>query len=66
MAYPKNADEAEKQGYRFKNPGRCRGCGVSVDWWETPNGKLLPIDDEATFSAHWTNCPERDRFKKDA
>ena len=63
MAFPKNAEEAQKMGYRFLNSSHCRGCGVAIEWWKTPNGKHMPVSDPETFLPHWADCPKANQFR---
>lgn len=58
-------EELEAAGYRFLNESRCSGptCGATISWWETPNGKRMPLDPD-TLGPHWGSCPDRDQFKK--
>jgi hypothetical protein len=63
MPFPKTEDEAERQGYRFDNASRCRGCHESIEWWETPNGKKMPMN--LDFTVHWSTCPEAERFRQE-
>lgn len=63
MPFPKTADEAVKKGYKLVAAGRCKGCGVSIEWYETPNGKMMPIVDPQKFTPHWADCPNKDQFR---
>lgn len=63
MALPKTLDEMRAMGYKFQNHGVCKACGDDVEWWETPHGKTIPINemDKGTSRAiaHWTVCSGR-------
>jgi len=63
MPFPQTLDELRSQGYKFEGESQCRGCGVDIEWWITPNNKKMPCD-YGTATPHWTTCPERDQFKK--
>lgn len=64
MAFPTNETELKKQGYRFDNVSKCRGCGAEIAWYETPKGKMIPLD-EGTLEPHWSTCPNADSFRRD-
>jgi len=66
MPFPKTADEAEAQGYRFDRPAFCGGCGASVLWFRTPKKKFIPIDgsNDGQFVPHWATCPKADDFRR--
>jgi len=49
--------------YIFKNDSRCKGCDAMIEWWETKNGKMMPLDKE-TLQPHWGTCPKASRFKE--
>jgi hypothetical protein len=59
--YKTDAD-LTKAGYIFKSDARCKGCQEMIEWWETPNGKMMPLD-KLTLQPHWSTCPKADRFK---
>ncbi len=63
MSFPKNEKELAEQGYKFKNEGQCRGCKADIEWWETPKGKLMPLN-SATLEPHWSNCPNVKEFRR--
>ena len=62
MAFPTNETEAAAQGYKFANSGKCRSCSAHIDWYETPKGKMIPLD-EGGFVPHWSTCPDADDFR---
>lgn len=68
MPFPKTLDELHAAGYKFLNDSVCRGCGEEITWYETPNGKKIPMNpmprgvSEAV--AHWGTCTEADSFRK--
>lgn len=63
MAFPKNEDEAEAQGYSFDSSSKCRGCGEPIEWWITPNGKRMPMN--LDFTVHWSTCPQAEQFRRE-
>ena len=58
---------------------KCKGCGAEIVWIKTANGKMMPLDSKEKMyycaingewriyrgrEAHWSTCPNADRFKK--
>jgi hypothetical protein len=55
-------------------PAKCRGCGATVYWASTPEGKLTPIDTDVdggvvptrkkdgTGISHFLTCPDAAKF----
>lgn len=65
IGFPVTRQAAELRGYKWLGYGKCRGCGVTIDWYETPNGRRMPIDvDEVDFRPHFKTCPQADKFRK--
>jgi hypothetical protein len=69
MPFPETLDELQRYGYVFQGTGSCRGCGVQMAWFLTPNGKKMPMtrkgaDLPRRFESHHAVCPERGRFKR--
>jgi hypothetical protein len=62
MPFPKTDTELAAQGYSFNSRGRCKGCNAEMEWWNTPKGKLIPLD-PGTLEPHWATCPVADRFR---
>lgn len=68
--FPKTREALERAGYKYLNTALCRGktCKRHVEWWETPNGKRIPMDEmpDATSeaTAHWATCPDESRFRR--
>ena len=58
----KTEAELVAAGYVFKNDARCKGCDAMIEWWETRNGKMIPLDKE-TLVPHFSTCPKVDRFR---
>ena len=65
MPFPKTTEALEAAGYKFLNATRCTGktCGARIEFWQTPQGKRIPLDME-TREPHWGTCPNRDDFRK--
>jgi len=64
MAFPSTIEELRKAGYRFDGESDCKGCGVAIEWWITPNGKKMPVD-HGTAMPHWKTCPQAELFRKE-
>lgn len=68
MAFPKTLNDMVPAGYTFDNSATCRGCGEDIEWWVTPTGKKIPMNEmphgSSTASAHWATCPEAPSFRK--
>lgn len=67
MPFPKTEQEFADQGYRFKERSVCRyeGCSAEIEWWETPNGRMMPLD-PGTLEPHWATCesPQNTRRRR--
>lgn len=60
MGFPKTHEELEAKGYKWKNDSECRSCKAPISWWETPQGKKIPLQPEGSlheFEAHFAHCP---------
>ena len=65
MPFPTTLEGLKAEGYKFEGDGKCKGCGVDIEWWTTPRGKKMPCD-FGTATPHWSTCPNRDEFKAEA
>lgn len=66
--YPRTRLGLERARFK-KLPGKanCRGCDAPIEWWETPNGKKIPItvNIRGRFEElvmHLDSCPNRGEF----
>lgn len=64
MPFPKTDEERLKAGYLYLNTSICRGCKRNIEWWETPNGKRIPLN--ADGEAHFSTCSHAADFRKKA
>lgn len=68
MAFPKTLNEMKAAGYKFENSAACKGCGEDIEWWTTPTGKKIPMNEmtsgDSSATAHWATCSEADSFRK--
>lgn len=44
MPFPKTIEELTAQGYKFENGATCKACHADIEWWTTPKGKKIPMD----------------------
>jgi len=67
MSFPKTLKEMVPAGYRFDDIATCRGCGDDIEWWITPSGESIPMNEMPHGSspaiAHWSTCTEADSFR---
>ena len=70
MPFPKTRDELKAAGYKFEDTATCRGprCRADIEFWRTPQDKLMPIDfmpnGDSPATPHWGTCKDREAFKK--
>jgi hypothetical protein len=68
MAFPKTFAELKDAGYRFSDHGVCRGCKQEIEWWETPRGKMIPLElmrePRSPVVPHHATCTHVDQFRK--
>lgn len=62
MSFPTTVEEMEDRNYKRLNDGKCKGCGAEITWWETPNGKKIPMD-TGEAKPHWESCPNSEDFR---
>jgi hypothetical protein len=74
----KSDAEMNAAGYHFSRCGFCRGCAANIEWWRTPQNKMMPLDraqrdrnnnagavDDAAPQPHWVRCTARDQFRRE-
>ena len=79
MPLPDTRDGLEAMGYRYDGESHCRGCGILMLWFQTPNidvktgkNKKMPMtivpgtadEDPQKLECHFGKCPQADRFRK--
>jgi len=64
MPFPKTDTELKEAGYSFNNRSHCKGCGAEIEWWDTPKGKMMPLD-PGTMEPHWGTCPKAKDFRRE-
>ena len=70
MPFARTLDELKRNGFIFKETGRCRSCKAEIEWWQTPKGKNIPLDPmpeaNSPSIAHFSTCPSADKHRKQA
>jgi len=51
-----------REDYIYRHQKACRGCGKPIYWWETPNGKWSPHDQDGV--SHFASCPFQQDFRR--
>jgi hypothetical protein len=66
MPFPETVSELVAAGYKFLNEAHCTGCGAAIEWYETPNGKKMPmnVDGDGNCESHFSTCPKHKDFRK--
>jgi hypothetical protein len=61
----KSTEQLYDAGYRLVRIGTCRSpnCGRKIEFWQTPKGKLIPLD-SGTFEPHWASCVDAAKFRR--
>lgn len=78
-ALPQTRDGLTSLGYRYDGESHCRGCGVLMLWFTTPNidpktgkNKKMPMtiipgsehEDPQLLECHFGRCKNADQFRK--
>ena len=65
---PETRKEMLRAGYKFLNPGTCKGCSAAIEWWRTTHNRTIPFNVAASefdeMTTHWATCPEAKSFKE--
>lgn len=68
MSFPRTRAEMETAGYSLNEYTRCKGCMRLMEFWNTPDGKRIPMDPmdqpESAATSHFATCPEAHRFRR--
>lgn len=62
MPFPQTETELAEAGYKYQGTGKCRKCQAEINWYETPKGRMMPLDPD--LKPHWSSCPFADDFRK--
>ena len=63
MPFPRTESELSAAGYKFNHRRPCHRCHAEIEMWDTPRGKLTPLD-AGTLASHFGTCPNADDFRK--
>lgn len=70
VAFPATSNELRAGGYLYDNDSRCRGCGIAIEWWITPQGNKMPMTVEKVRGkgdvrqTHFASCPAAEDFRR--
>ena len=70
LTWPLTRKQLYAAGYvrEFTIPPRpCRRCGVRIEFWRTPENKLMPIEESERADemlCHFNTCPHAEEFRK--
>jgi hypothetical protein len=68
MRFPGTRAEMQLAGYSLNEYTRCRGCKRLMEFWNTPNGKRVPMnpmpEPQSAAVSHFSDCPEAQQFRK--
>jgi hypothetical protein len=66
--WPAERGQLTIAGYRFKYARACRLCNALIEFWSTPDHKLIPLDRQADERRipHRSTCPRADEFRQKA
>jgi len=63
VPFPSSESELLASGYTLFKKTYCRKCGVPIQFWNTPNNKLMPMNQDLKDS-HFATCPAAEEFRK--
>jgi ribonuclease HI len=62
--FPTTPTKLKAAGYEIRHEAvECRGCKALIDFYNTPLGKVVPVD-HGTAMPHFKTCPNADQFRK--
>lgn len=74
LEWPATRKALYAAGYQreMHRPARpCKVCGVRIEFWRTPDGKLMPVEldphstpDAPRMLCHFATCPGAEKFRK--
>ncbi len=74
LEWPSTRKTLYAAGYArdLQAPSRpCKLCGVKIEFWRTPEGKLMPLEvdplsmpNAPMLLCHFATCPEAEKFRK--
>lgn len=65
---PATREELNRAGWRHSVSRDCKLCHSPLEFWITPNGKLMPLDpildgNKWLLASHWATCVFADSFR---
>ena len=67
VTLPATTHELEAGCWVLRYERRCRGCGAPIEFWETHEGKYIPLEadpgNDWKRRSHYESCPKRDEFR---
>lgn len=71
FTWPATRNALYKAGYSRAmhiSPRSCKRCGVKIEFWNTPDKKLMPLetnpDNTSELLCHFNTCPHAKEFRK--
>lgn len=66
ITWPAERQALSIRGYRLKYARPCRLCGTKIEFWSTPNHKLIPLEKTVNDLRlpHHSTCPKAAEFQK--
>jgi hypothetical protein len=72
MALTGTREELESLDYSYSGESLCRGCGALIVWFDTINGKKMPMsvvkgtedNERRVLEPHFATCPKAASFRK--
>lgn len=65
MGFPDSVEGLKLCGYKYQRSAECRGCQAPIDWYVTPAGKKIPMNQD-TAKPHWATCTVAGTFRRKA
>ena len=68
MSFPATRRALEDAGYKRSTYTRCQACMAAIEFWHTPQGRVIPMEampqEDSPATSHFAKCPEADSFRK--
>jgi hypothetical protein len=68
MSLPDTFVTLAEAGYRYVGRGRCKGCGLTVEWFYTRKNRLMPFSVKTgkvtQYEPHWASCSAAAQFRR--
>jgi hypothetical protein len=66
---PETWEALERDGWKFLVRTRCRECRRTIEFWELPSGRKMPLektDVQSLYVPHFAVCPYAEKFRSNA